>query len=270
MLYREWAQSVKSRKGRMVSEKAINTLLKIPDPGFVSVYQFDKVAANQISANGHSRGMDQFAVYSSNLTFDIDTGMEGLTAVCSALEVQGLGFVIYESGGKGYHVVLDHDEICGKDVPYSHKLAAQTILGPAVEHIDMTLYQHSRLISLPGRIHPVTRRRKKFCVAVRGKMAIVELVEKPENGYVSLFEDVQVDGTSRALCQALDLTLSPPESGGRHKALVMLTFRLLEAGFSPDASQEILERVNETWPEQKDLKDLQKIIQSIFFRSRTS
>ncbi len=85
-LYYEWASTPKSRKGRMISEDAIITMIKMPDPGYSSVYRFNEADAQAIKDSGNSKNFKQYEVTSDTLIFDIDSGKGGLDQITPFIE----------------------------------------------------------------------------------------------------------------------------------------------------------------------------------------
>ena len=126
MYYFEWAQRPSHRKGLMVPEQGLATLYKTYNPGYRSVYLFDADAANAIKLNGHSRGLTGFSVTARGLYLDIDTkDPKALSQVEGALRDGRYTYSIWDSGGKGYHFYIPHEEITDINLPYSHSLVAK-------------------------------------------------------------------------------------------------------------------------------------------------
>jgi hypothetical protein len=107
------------RTGNIVSAKAIQVLAG-PAPGYSSVYAFYEPDARMIRMQGNSRGFARFPVYAECLILDIDGGDEQMKRVIPKLDAMGLGYQVYISGGKGYHIYIPHDPIYSPDLPYSH------------------------------------------------------------------------------------------------------------------------------------------------------
>lgn len=262
MLYREWASSVQDRKGRMITLDAVKTLLKHHNPGYASVYSFSEDAALEIKANGHSRGFDKFPVISSSLTMDIDSGDEGLRAVTEVLEGLKLAFEVWDSGGKGSHVIIPHQMIESIDLPYSHwKVVEGMGLGGIV---DQSLYQHGRLISLPGRVHPKTKKRKSFVRASEGSLIDVPLVTNPKVFEPTFDAHGGIDELSAGLMRMINLVINEPSQGNRHVRAWGASLDLANAGLSYDTVLDILLRINETWINKKGEDEITLAVQQAF------
>lgn len=250
---REWAPVVKGRKGLMVSEKGLHTVLKYKDPGYSSVYWFSPDDADTITRSGASRGLNHFAVGADCLVFDIDSGQEGLAAV--EAQIRGLEYEVWESGGKGFHVVLPHEWAYSKDLPYSHAQLAAKLLRTSITAVDRTLYQHGRLLSLPGRVHPVTKKRKQLLRRQEGVQIKVDLVPTPAPVY-KLEAEVQTNDLYEALLQAVDLVEIEPVLGSRHMAIWTASMRLARAGVPIETTQGLMEAVTTTWTNPKTHTEL--------------
>lgn len=259
----EWTSSVKNRKGRMVSLTALGRLLNLPDPGYSSIYMFKEEDAKIIVNNGHSKGLNQYAVASKFLVVDVDSGEEGRSIIEGILRSKGYAYEIWSSGGKGYHFYIPHELICDKRLPNSHKQVALSLFPK--QHVDLTLYQHGRLVSLPGRVHPITKKRKHLIASIPGKSIEIPLVE--ELKVVRPFE-VSPDGDHQLLAiglqRAADLICFPPDRGTRHIRIWGTAKDLAESGLDYDTTLNLLLKVNETWDEQKTEEEIIKAVTSAY------
>lgn len=263
MWYKEWASQPSNRKGRMLPLSSFQNILKLRDTGYESVYYFSESDALKIKQNENSKGMNRLSVGSDRLMIDIDKGEDGLQAVGKILEDKGYGFKLYSSGSKGYHIELSHIPLYDKRLPYSHKHFLKSLLGKAFEYVDPTLYQHGRLISLVGRIHPITRRKKVLIKEFPGKQVEIPIVDEPE--IESTFK-AQIEPLSHALLKAFDASSIEPNIGQRHMVLWRVGKSLSEAGLSSDTTQEILEGINESWDNPKESKDVLQVVKSIYHK----
>ncbi len=207
-LYREWCRKVQTRKGTMVDAPTLDTLCKQHNPGYSSVYMFDESAANEIKDRGHSGGLSDYVVYADRLVMDLDDGDLQLAAIEKLLQAKGLGYDVWASGGKGYHVYLKHDLIGSIHLPFSHKSVVRS-LGI---NCDESLYQHGRLLSLPGRVHPKTKRKKTFVKSVPGSDVDVPIVERPGPVF-DFLPSGGLNDLESGLFKLSNLSLSEPTMG---------------------------------------------------------
>lgn len=245
----------------MLSLEALDIICKRGNPGYSSVYMFMQDDAEAISRAGHSRGLDQYAVASEHLVFDIDTGLEGLEVVGSALRDRELAFEIWSSGGKGFHVYVPHALAHSIHLPYSHLEAAREIAGTS---IDETLYQHGRLISLPGRIHPKTRNKKKLLKTIKGNELSLELRTTPIKPIFNIEVETDQDLLYSGLTRAAELVRFPPFPGNRHTRIWSISETLAQAGLSYDTVLNLMTEINETWEHQKSSTELELAVQQAF------
>ncbi len=263
MWYVEWAQTPQNRRGRMVSLGALSTLLKSFDPGYSSIYMFSEDDANQIMVSGRSRGFERFAVYGKFLIMDIDNGVEGLVHVENCLQEKGLQYEVWFSGSKGYHIYIPHKGVMSQALPYSHKIAALDLIKDADKFIDMSLYQHSRLLSLPGRIHPKTKKRKVFMKSVAGSVLDLKILPMPE--YKLNFNIIQGDSLlNKGLERALNICLQPPSPGNRHTAIWGIAKDLAEGGLGLDTVLDLLKGINNQWKTPKTDQEVEAAVLQAF------
>jgi hypothetical protein len=243
----------------MVPLNALDSLQKLPNPGYISVYMFSEDAALKIKQSGTSKGLQQYPVAADELVIDIDNGDEGLAEVEVVLEAQGLAYQVWSSGGKGYHVCIPHPLVCSEDLPYSHQQAVQG-LGLKV---DMSLYQHGRLISMPGRVHPKTKQKKRFIRQVEGKNLDLKIVKKPDLQFN--FDDrAGLDELASGLMRVVNMLNTPPSPGNRHTKMWGAAKDLADAGLQFDTVLDVMGRVNESWDVQKDEAEIRLAIEQAF------
>ena len=259
MFYKEWARTVHSRSGRMVSMDSLPILLKLKDPGYASVYMFNEADASQIKHAGHSRGLSNYEVSAYHLILDIDNGEEGLSLAEKALTSRGLKYSVWSSGGKGFHVYIPHKLVTSVDLPHSHAKVVEG-LGLAV---DNTLYQHGRLISLPGRVHPKTKNRKTLIKTVEGSPIDIPIHKKPQ--MVFDFEDGGGAGElTAALLRVVGIAEAEPSEGNRHTALWGASKDLSDAGLSFQTVLDIMHGVNDQWKRPKAQEEVELAVVQAF------
>lgn len=259
MFYREWCSKVQNRKGLMVPVTAIPNLLKLSDTGYASVYMFKEADALEIKASGNSSGFDKYEVAADALVIDIDNGEEGLHPVIKALAAKGLAYEIWNSGGKGFHILIPHDLISSIHLPFSHKKVVEE-MGLAV---DTSLYQHGRLLSLPGRVHPKTKKKKRLLQIVDGKRLDLKIIAKPEPVF-NFGEHLGLSELTKGLKRVIDMIEAPPSPGNRHTKLWGAAKDLADSGLSFDTVLDIMEGVNGTWDDKKDPSEIRQAVEQAF------
>lgn len=246
MYFVEWCQGVNHRKGNMIPLKQLSVYLKSRDPGYASLYWFDASTAKEVRLSGSSAGLNRYPVTAESVTIDLDDGEASVERLKSVLADLGIGFELYTSGGKGYHFLIKHQRVTGVNVPYSHRKWVESLRVAC----DLSLYQAGRICSLPGRIHPKTKRPKALVEVVPGRELELPLVDLP----VTQFNLPTVDeGTlEHGLWRLLALISSEPTPGNRHTTLWSTACTLRDAGLEHSTILDLLQGVNKLWQNQKD------------------
>jgi hypothetical protein len=239
----------------MIPERNMHLILALPNPGFASVYAFTEQDARLVRERGHSRGLAEFEVWADKVAIDIDTGDEGLRPVLAILDAEGLAYEVWLSGGKGYHVYTPHSPILDKRLPHSHGAYVKS-LGITC---DLSLYQPSRVLRLPGTIHPVTGKRKQFVERKPGKMATFPLLEAPAFNFSPRLSEKSVE---HAMLRVLSLITNPPPSGQgkRHTLLWGAAKDFAEAGTPYLTALGILLEVNRSWQKPKPFEKVEAAV----------
>ena len=236
-LFREWAQRLNDRNGYMLPVEEIAHLVNFTNnPGFSSLYAYSEEDAMIIKESGCSRGYDRFVPSSDFLAIDIDTGEEDLILAEDILK--GYGYEVWSSGSKGYHIILKHELIRDKRLPYSHSRVVKDLGINA----DFSLYQPGRIFRLPRCIHQKTGRRKALVRTVEGGLIDVPLLEKPPIEFSFSFGG---DGDYKtALGKLWSLAEEGLEEGARNNRMWNVASSLVNAGFELDAVFSFLSTVN--------------------------
>jgi hypothetical protein len=248
--YKEWSKTFNDRTGYMLPVEKFDNIIKFSrDPGYSSLYAFDEVAAKAIISSGVSRGFNQYEAIADHLIVDLDDGMKSLPAVLERFT--GLKHEVWSSGGKGFHIYLYHNEIKSIDLPYSHgRWVAERLAGL---NYDTSIYRHDRIISLPNRLHPETKKRKSLVSRSDGDLVVIELVKKPE-------VDFNFEGSEGEIMNALmnltNLSAREPSIGDRHQKLWGCAKDLIRCGFEPSAVESFLQHINSTWKNQKEAEEI--------------
>lgn len=249
MYWYEWCAKFNHRKGNMMPAKYIKQLLLAPDPGYASIYGFSKEDAQTIKDSGNSSGFSRFAVYADTLYMDFDTGLEDALKVSELLEDKGIAHTVWDSGSKGGHLHIEQVPAYCQHLPYCQKRWVMTL---GIE-CDLSLYQHGRILSLPGRIHPKTGRAKTQVKAVLGSPVNLDLSPPPPS---LTFKFEPILGLEGGLLQVLGLLSDPPTPGNRHQRLWSAAERLASAGLTEITTTELLIEVNSKWPEPKSEQEV--------------
>jgi hypothetical protein len=184
-LWREWApRKEKFKRGKLglLEDTVIENIVKTQyNPGYAGVYAFDEEVALKVKETQSIKGLNQHVAYANRLIIDIDSApnlpAEPEAALLEGrLKDLGIGYEKWFSGSKGYHFVMEHELVGHRDLPYSHQQYVENNLKVAC---DNSLYQHGRLLSLPGRVHEKTFKKKALLCKVPGKQIEFELKEKP-------------------------------------------------------------------------------------------
>lgn len=252
--YREWCETPYQRAGKMIPVSLVPKITRLhTDPGYCSVFLFNESDAREIKARKSSVGLQHYAVGADRVTLDLDDGVESLRIAEDVLQQRSLAYSVYVSGGKGFHVEIPTPFLYGYNIPYSHWKFVEGLGVPC----DKTLYQHGRLLSLPGRIHPKTKVRKHFLKSVPGEEANVELVDVPVFTFTERGETIS--DLQSALLRAVDLGVEP-EVGNRHISLWGASMDLVRAGLADASIFDILANTMRSWEHPKSSEDLIKII----------
>lgn len=262
--YVEWASTVKARKGTMISLPALSRIVKIKDPGYSSVYMFKEEDALLIRQAGHSKGLNQYEVAAQFLVIDCDKGEKGRTVIEDILRERGLAYEIWTSGGKGYHFYIPHAFVVDKRLPASHKAAALALFPKDL--IDITLYQHGRLLSLPNRIHPVTKKRKALISTIQGKPLELTIVDEAPKVMSFQTAETSIQSLIEGLQRSVDLMVYPPHAGQRHIRLWGTALDLARGGIEYDTALAILLKVNDTWDAPKTEEEITQAVNSAYRR----
>jgi len=254
--YVEWVRTPRGRKGTMIKKSLVEKIIKAKySSGYTSVYSFNKEDAMEIRDSRRSAGFDRFEVGASRIAIDLDDGETQLEQTEKILKREGLGYEVWFSGSKGFHLFISTDFMCNIFLPYSH---LQYLLSIGVD-CDESLYQHGRILSLPGRVHPKTRLVKKFVKYVEGEKAIVPIVEKPK--YVFKGGEDNMDmGLADSLIQLTDLGLNEPKLGNRHTALWCISKDLIHGGLADATVYDLLTSITREWDNSKTEDELISIV----------
>ncbi len=258
-LWREWCLQPNTRRGAMLPLSRFKDILRAPDSGYASVYMFDGVAAAQIIKAKSSAGLSRYPVYSDTLMIDLDDGARQLRKAEDELLSRRLGYEVWASGGKGFHIAIPLVAmVSGLDVPYSQRKWVEA-LGIGA---DLSLYQHGRILSLPGRVHPKTGNKKSKVKVVPGARLEVPMLVAPMPTF-AVGESEQGE-LEQGLWQLIGLIENEPEPGNRHTKIWSTAKSLADAGLEYDTALDLLTRINSQWENPKVALELTAAVQQAY------
>lgn len=262
MLYYEYALTPDKRRGTMVPRTALADIYSRPDSGYCTAYAFDGHAAAAIRAQGDSKGLGRFPVYSDRLWIDFDADVleearQKARDLATFLKEQDHSFTVWFSGGKGYHVCIKIEPMKGRDVPYSQ---SEFVKSWNVQ-CDYSLYQHGRLLSNPGRLHPKTGIKKHKVMEWSGsKLLSIPVLVAPQRDVVNADELTDTQLATIALSRAQSLILDAPMPGMRHTSHWSAAMQMFEAGMDRDLVFGILSYADKFSPNPKSSEDLWRAV----------
>jgi len=261
-LYVEWVPSNLYRTGNLIPLSSLDQVLARPDPGYASVYKFRAEDAKIIRANGSSRGLGKLVVAADAVTLDVDNP-DDINQVLEKLDSLKLGYEVWDSG-RGFHVVIPHDLIADNRLPYSHKCWVESLGLP----VDYSLYQHARILRLPGTVNVKTGRRKQFVERVDGMKPTIELRDPPQFNFKP--DTMGLKTIESVLNQFQRLAASEPLPGNRHTRIWSAARSAYEAGLSYSTSLELLQEVNAIWQNPKLPVEVEKAVTQAYERTKKS
>lgn len=232
------------------------------DTGYRSCYAFREEYAKEIKASGSSKGLNKYPVASDTLYIDLDDHSETLPEIEQKLQEKGYRYSLWFSGKKGYHIYLYHDFIEDIDLPYSHK---RFVVDTLKIKCDESLYQHGRIISLPGRLHPDTKIKKHLIKEVEGKKITFPILKPVKKPNFDFSEDISnKELLLDCLMRLTDLVSFPPRIGMRHTRVWGAARDLRKAGINEEIASELLQKVNNVWTTPKTDEEIQQAVHQAY------
>ncbi len=269
MWFAEYALQPRQRSGKMIPVSSLPDFYSRDDAGYSSYYWFREEDAQKIVAQGNSKDLSQYSVYTKYLVLDIDReddmaqAKRDLDLYTNDIVLMGLKHSVWVSGGKGYHVYIHCEPMEGVDVPFSQ----YEWVRQRGWNVDMTLYQHGRLLSNPGRKSIKTGVRKHKIGDYDGRLLHIPRSQKPDQ---RACDTVVTDrDRARVIFNRLGRALESDPSS-RHTTLWSLAGGCAEAGIGSELTTQILRFVNSLWTKPKDNTGLDRAIAQAYSQMRIS
>jgi len=266
MYWCEFAIQPEQRSGKMIPVNKLPEFYKLDDAGYSSYYWFREEDAREIQKQGHSGGLSRFPVYTRYLVVDIDrendtsAALRDMEQYTAELRGMALKHSVWVSGGKGFHIYIHCEPMEGIDVPHSQLCWVKE----RNWKVDLTLYQHGRLLSNPGRKSKKTGVRKHKIRDFDGQLLVVPRIEPPVR--TPRPTEVGTPDLARiALYRAQKILEEQPSS--RHTTLWSVAGAFAEAGAPEDLTIEVLSWINSMWKEPKDHEGLVRAVRQAYLQT---
>lgn len=222
----------------------------LPRSGFRSLYALTQEAANTLKTAGTQAGY-RGSVWSRQLWLDIDDASK-VTAVTNRLEAKGLGYIVYSSGSKGYHIGIERLAEPNHLLPQMDKMWVKSNIPEA----DTSIYHHVAMFRLEGTIHDKTGNPKEFVREHPGnalsydfKMEKVKFDQESEAPNKSVFDD-----------NITMMLTTPCDEGERHERLLNLGLRLKALNEPIDFISRWLYHTNLLFTQPKPVEEINNIV----------
>lgn len=228
--------------------------------GFGSVFGVTEGQAVENVKRGATNGAN-YPVYCDTLLVDFDNNSNAARHFDTFLKGQGIAFIEAHSGSRSEHFHVCIDPMVGVDVPYSLRQWVK-LHAPGA---DQSIYQHNGMFRLFGTRHEKTGKQKIVTGSNRGRPLHIPYLEKEWSEYSTLGGMTDIEG---AFIQLLSLLRFEPLVGNRHQTLWGLARTLADTlQDAPDLRatvEGLIYAVSGQWQNQKEEKDLKRILSDIF------
>lgn len=266
MHHERYCCSVYSTAAHYGSEPRIVLSDELPSFGYSSLYTITEDSARAVEGAGTTA---RFAgsVWSERLWLDFDSYEAGRAAE-EELNRKGLGYVLYDSGGRGVHVGILRDALPSHLLPYQDKEWVQTNFPQA----DTSIYTHLHLFRLPGTIHERTGRRKELVKEQAGSVLTLPKWERknvPRSDINS--SDIRTDsgGVSVFESNRIMANTVPTKNGERHPTMLKLMYAMKDHGVEEGPAMWYLGEVNKLAETPKSEEELAHILRSVYEAKET-
>lgn len=256
-----------SDKGILVPEEKIVDLVDQKNDWYSSTFYYNEEHKKQFEATGSVRGIDD--VSSHKLYWDFDSknpeeALEDTKVLVSRLNMPIGDPEIYYSGQKGFHVVVPTD----KQMSPEQLAKAAMTLATGLKTLDISVYNASRILRVPGTKHQKTKLYKfpltRSDIKAMGIPEIKDCAKSLDNaaesfnwGNISISEELiklPIKTVNKPIVsQSLDLSNKPAHwrnykwalaqghfsEGERHQALMVIAATCRGLGYTKDITYSI-------------------------------
>jgi hypothetical protein len=239
---------------------------ELPSFGYSSLYAITEDSARAIEEAGTTA---RFAgsVWNERLWLDFDSYEAGRAAE-EELNRKGLGYVLYDSGGRGMHFGIRREASPSHLLPYQDKEWAQAHFPSC----DPSIYTHLHLFRLPGTIHERTGRRKELVREQAGSVLTLPKWERKNGSRTDInIGDANTDsgGVSVFESNRIMANTVPTRNGERHPTMMKLMYAMKDHGVVAEAAMWYLGEVNKMAETPKTDEELEHILRSVYESKET-
>jgi hypothetical protein len=220
---------------------------------FASVYAVRKEDAEAIETTSGTAAGFKGIVWSQKLWVDFDT-YEAASEAEKTLDKLGLGYVVYDTGGRGKHIGINRDTKPSHTLPGQDKAWVQANLVGA----DLSLYWHLHLIRLPGAVHEKTGGIKKLIKRKEGNS--VQLGQPKENEAVSVSEVTTSPGARNSIFGTWSVMSNITPTGHRRQLVELAVALQRDVGVTTEEATWVLLEVNRGFNVPRDVDEIERIV----------
>ncbi len=227
--------------------------------GYASVYSISAESAEAIITAGSTA---KFAgvVWSERLWIDID-GLDKLEEVEKRLQQRKLGYDVWFTGGRGYHLGVNRDCFPSHLLPHQDKQWAKATFGGDL--VDLGIYTHLHLFRLPNTLHERTGKPKEFLRSVPGNMLELPRYDRGNTANIGSFGNGSSPASIFSNFEVM-AKVGPVRVGNRHSVLVSTGYSLARHGVTAEAALWWLSEMNKYFEEPKSEEEIIKVVQDVF------
>jgi hypothetical protein len=234
----------------------------ISEPGFTSLYAVTNSTAQAIQA-ANTTAKFSGPVWSGRLWVDIDS-YEVAGEVEARLQRLGLGYVAFDSGGKGAHFGIRREAKPSHLLPLLDKSWVKAHIPEA----DTSVYTHMHLFRLPGTPHHKTGRLKEFVSHFSGKaLNMAEWQKRVEQMAPSLSVSApQANSDAPSVFESLRVMANsvPTNIGNRHPTILKAVYGLCDLDTPIEVARWWAGEINKMSDEPKEDWELDKLVNSVY------
>ena len=233
--------------------------LTIKGNKFCSVYAVRREDAEAIESTSGTAAGFKGIVWSQKLWVDFDT-YEAAAEAEKTLDKLGVGYVVYDTGGRGKHIGINRDAKPSHTLPGQDKAWVQANLSGA----DLSLYWHLHLIRLPGTVHEKTGKPKKLVSRKEGSSIQLERMSHEELhkvGHQFSNANIERSPSTRNSIFTTWSVISNLTPTNHRKQLVELAVALQrDVGVTAEEATWVLLEVNRGFSIPRDTNEIERIV----------